>query len=809
MLKNYFKTAFRNIARHKGFSFINIAGLTLGLTACILIGLFVWDERQYDKFIPGGDQVYRVYEEYTNTEGTQTMAVTPPMFATSLQNDFPEVEKTVRVMMLPEYKSLFEAGDKKFFEAKGYFPDSTFFEVFPMAFKYGSSVKALDDANSIVLSNEMAQRFFGNENPVGKQLLKDKIPYIIKGVFETNPKFHLQFNYVIPLSAVQLPEERMQSWGWHQFVTYAKLKPNTDVKVLEAKFQPYVKEKAQRASNEPTTNLDKPFFQPLQKVHLYSSDFKFDIAQRGNIMYVNALTIIAAFILLIACFNFVNLATAKSLSRAKEVGVRKSIGAGKKQLMLQFMGETVLMSCISILLAVGLAVVLLPWLNSFTNKRISIAMFINPAVLALFVALAVVAGMTAGFYPALVLTRFKPVNVLKGSTANDATAGKTPWLRHSLVITQFALSVLLIVSAIVVFKQVNFLHNKDLGFNKEQIMFFPMRGDKMFGNTDAFKNELLNVPGVASVSIGYGFPGDAVAGDEIIVPHNGKPVTQSVTQLAVDFDYIKTLGLQVVAGRDFSKSMSTDKDHAWIINETAVKQLGFGTPQNALGQDLQWHVWGAKSPDSLKTGKVIGVVKDFNYKSLYDKVESAVLQVFPDAAWKVAVKMKTANINNTIAGVNTAWNKFTPDYPIEYKFLDENFEQMYTSEDKLMSLLWIFTGVAIFVGCLGLFGLAAYTAERRKKEVGIRKVLGATTQSVVLLLSKDFVKLVLVSLLIASPIAWYFMNKWLQDFAYRVDISWWVFAVTAIVALTISFITVSFQAIKAAIANPIKSLRTE
>jgi putative ABC transport system permease protein len=807
MIRNFFKTAFRNITKHKGFSFINIAGLTLGLIACILIGLFVWDEHQYDKFLAGGEHVYRVYEEYTNHDGTQTLAVTAPMYATTLQQDFPEAEKTVRVLMLPETKTLFEAGNKKLYEASGYYVDSTFFDVFPLSIKYGTAVKALDGISSIVLSKEMAQRFFGNENPVGKQMLMDKVPYQIKAVFEKNPKFHLQFDYLLPLPAAQIPAERMQSWGWHQFYTYVKLKQGANTSALQLKFQKEVEQKSKAFRNDAASS-DKPFLQSLKDIHLYSADFKFDAAQRGNITYVNALTIIAIFILLIACFNFINLATAKSLQRAKEVGVRKSIGAGREQLMLQFIGETILLSCISVLIAVVLSIVLLPWLNEFTGKHISYALFINPFVLLLFVALIFIVGIIAGFYPALVLSGFKPVKVLKGTVSNEEP-GKIPWLRHGLVITQFALSVLLIISALVVFKQVNYLHNKDLGFNKEQIMFFPMRGDNMFKNVNAFKNELSNVPGVSSVSVGYGFPGDAVAGDEIIVPRNGENITQSATQLMVDYDYIKTLGLQIVAGRDFSKDMQTDKDHAWIINETAVKSLGFGTPQNALGKDLAWHPWGAANPDSLKTGKIIGVVKDFNYKSLYDKVETTVLQIFPDAAWKVAVKMKTAGISNTINSVKNVWNKFSPEYPLEYKFLDENFEQMYKAEDKLKSLLWIFTGIAIFVGCLGLFGLAAYTAERRKKEVGIRKVLGASTEGVVLLLSKDFIKLVIISLLIASPVAWYFMNKWLQDFAYRIHISWWIFIITAFIAISIAFATVSFQAIKAALANPVKSLRTE
>ena len=319
----------------------------------------------------------------------------------------------------------------------------------------------------------------------------------------------------------------------------------------------------------------------------------------------------------------------------------------------------------------------------------------------------------------------------------------------------------------------------------------------------------MQTPGVAAVSIGYGFPGDAVAGDRIIVPQHGEQKNLSATLLMTDYDYIKTLGLQLVAGRDFSKDMQTDKDEAFIINETAVKGLGFGTPQKALGQTLLWPVWGAKDPDSMKRGQVIGVVKDFHYKSLYDKVENAVLQIFPDAAWKVAVKMKPTNIGNTIESVKKVWSNYAPEYPIEYKFLDENFEEMYHAEDKLKSLLWAFTIVAIFVGCLGLFGLAAYAAERRTKEIGIRKVLGASVEGLVVLLSKDFVKLVLVALVIASPVAWWLMHQWLQDFAYRINISWWIFLTAAVIAILIALLTVSYQAIRAASANPVKNLRTE
>lgn len=807
MFPYFFKTACRNITRHKGFSFINIAGLTLGLTACILIGLFVWDENQYDRFLKDGDQVYRIYNHYTNSDVSEDRAAAPPMFATTLKQDFPEVEQTTRILMQPENKILFESGDKMVYEDKGFLVDSTFFEVFPLPFKSGTSQKALDDPSSVVISEEIAGIFFGDTDPVGKQLLIDKTPFTVKGVFIKNPKFHLQFDYLIPLSAAKIQQERMQSWGWQQFYNYAKVKKGTDVALLESKFQADVKQKSGDVMKE-MGGANKPILQPLKKIHLYSANFKYDMAERGNITYVRALTLIAIFILLIACFNFINLATAQSLQRAKEVGVRKTIGAERKQLVFQFIGETVFLTFISVVIAILFALGLLPWLNDFTAKNISSGLFTNPLVLFLFILLALVVGILAGFYPALVLSNFKPLKVLKGTAASE-TQGKTPWLRHGLVVVQFSLSVLLIISAVVVFRQVNYLNNKDLGFKKDRIMFFPMRGDKMDKNTEAFKNELMQLPGVASVSIGYGFPGDAVAGDEIIVSKNGQQVQQSATQLMVDYDYIKTLGLQLAAGRDFSKSMGTDKDHAWIINETAVKQLGFGSPQEALGKTLLWHVWNNKNPDSLKTGQVIGVVKDFNYKSLYDKVETTVLQIFPDAAWKVAVKIKAADMASAITGVKNTWKEFTPDYPIEYKFLEDNFDQMYHSEEKLKSLLWIFTAIAIFVGCLGLFGLAAYTAERRKKEVGIRKVLGASSAGVVMLLSKDFIKLVLISLLIASPVAWYFMNRWLEDFAYRINISWGVFILAGSLTIIIALVTVSLQAIKAAVANPVESLRNE
>jgi putative ABC transport system permease protein len=806
MFKTFLKISFRNIAKHKGFALINISGLTLGLASCLLIGLFVWDEKQYDKGIPGADEIYRVYIKADRTEGISNSAGTSPMFAPTLKQEFPEVKESARIMQI-QSKSLFEQGNKKLYLEGGIYTEPGFLNIFPLNSSYGPITHALDDPSSVIISSVLANQCFGNVNPIGKQLMIDKLPYQVKAVFVQDPKFHLSLNYILPLQSAGLPPERMQRWGWQQFYTYIKVQKGTDASTLQKKFQDIVKARAYPVL-KPMGFTYLPYLQPLKKVHLYSSDFKFDMAVRGNIVYVNALSIIASFILLIACFNFINLTTAKSIQRAKEVGVKKAIGASRWQLIIQFTGETILFALMSVIVALTVTLLLLPALNQFTGKNISLSLLSLPVISLIVVGLILVVGVSAGFYPAIVLSRFKAVKVLKGTTGDEGIF-KGQLFRKALVVTQFSLSSLLIISAIIVYQQVNYLHTKDLGFNKEEIMFFPMQGDDMTKNYSSFKNGLLQSSGVSSVSIGYGFPGDLTAGDQIIVPSNGESKNYSVTQLLVDHDYIKTLNLQLVAGRDFSKDIKTDQPEGFIINETAVKELGFGTPQKAIGQKLEWKVWVSKTPDSLKKGRVIGVVKDFNYKNLYEKVNSAVIQIYPEAYWKVAVKLKTADAANTISYINNIWKKYSPGYPMDYTFMDENFKRMYQSEDKFRALLIIFTGLAIFIGCLGLFGLAAYTAERRTKEIGIRKILGADVNSIVMLLSGEFLKLILIALVIAAPLAWYFMNGWLKDFAYRIEIGWAVFVLAGVLAIVIAMLTVSYQGIKAALVNPVKNLRVE
>ena len=805
MLKNYFKIAVRNLLRYKGFSFINIIGLAIGITGCLVIGVFVWDELQYDKNIPGGENVYRVYEQ-RNDKGNITYApCVPPAFAPFLKSEYPEVDTTVRVMMLGD-KYFVESETNKGYEEKGWFTETSFFKVFPMKVVKGDANTALRDPNSIVITTDVAERYFGKQDPIGKTLKVNKGDLAVRAVVEKPDHFHFDFNYLMPLPLVQVPAQRMQSWGWHQFYTYIKLKPGTNADQLHQKFFTYVKNKASDAQSGAESSF-LPYFQKLEDIQLKSANFIYDNAVRGNEMYVKALTIIALFVLAIACFNFINLATARSFRRAKEIGVRKVVGAERKQLVFQFLSETVLLSLLAVIIATIATLFIIPSLNQFTGKSIEFNPFTNPILALVILASGVVIGILAGVYPALILSGFQPIKVLKSMKLTGN--GSTPWLRQALVVVQFALSALLIVSAMIVYNQTNYLNKKDLGFNNDQVIYFQVR-DSVANSLETFKNELKRSQGVVAVTSGYGLPGDQFAGESVKVPTKDGEKEFSTKLFIGDHDYIKTLGMRVIAGRDFSKERTTDVNEAFIINETAVKEFGFGTPEKAIGQSLNWDEWQPlDSTKPVKRGRVIGVVQDFHYKSLHEKLTAAVIQIYPQVSFKVAVKLKAADINNTIAFINDTWKSFVPAYPLDYQFMDETYGKMYKNEEKLTSLLWIFTLMAIVVGCLGLFGLAAFSAEQRTKEIGIRKVLGASVLNIMGLLSKNFIMLVLVSSAIAFPIAWYAMNNWLQDFPYRINIGWWVFAVALIAALAIALITVSFQSIKAATANPVKSLRTE
>ncbi|HET9746479.1 MAG TPA: ABC transporter permease [Chitinophagaceae bacterium] len=800
------KTAIRNLLRYKGFTIINISSLTIGIMGCMVIGLFVWDEWQFDKNIPGGENIYRIYEQRKNNDVITYGAPVAPAYAGFLKQTYAEVDTTLRILMSID-KFLMEVGENRNYEDKGLFVESSFFSIFPLRFTSGDPVTALTEPGTVVLTEDLAKRYFNTEDPLNKTIYINKDTFAVKGVLAKLPDhFHLDFNYLMSLPSAGIPRERMERWTWHQFYTYVKLRPGANVQLLQDKFQAHMKKEIFPTLTQAGFTF-LPFFQPLKDIHLKSADFIYDKAIRGNEIYVKALTIIALFVLVIACFNFINLATARSFRRAKEIGVRKVIGAEKKQLIIQFIGETIFLSLISMLIAIMATFFIVPMLNQFTAKSIQFNPFTNPLLGLIILGAGLVIGVIAGMYPALVLSGFQPVKVLKNMKLVGSGGGA--WLRQGLVVIQFTLSVLLIVSTTIVYRQTKFLNDKDPGFSKDQVVYFQVRGD-VEAKLDAFKDELRRSPDIVSMTAGYGLPGDLYAGDGVktVGPDGEKERPANV--FIGDHDYVKTLGLRVIAGRDFSKEMATDVQEGFLINETAVKEWGFGTPENAIGQKITWDEWvPADTSDPVKRGKVIGVVEDFHYKSLHEKITPSVIQVYPQVVFAVAVKLKTGDLQNTLGYITKVWNKFAPGYPIDYKFMDETYGAMYKAEGKLSDLLWIFTVMALTVGCMGLFGLAAFSAEQRTKELGIRKVLGASAFNIVGLLSKNFLVLVVIASLVAFPIAWWAMNDWLKDFPYRVNISWWIFGGAIVAALAIALLTVSFQAIKAAVANPVKSLRME
>lgn len=798
MLSNILKFSLRNILRHRSYSALNITGFSLGILACLLMGLFVYDEYQFDKQVPHGDRIFRAYYTIKSEEGNTIAATTPPTFATTLKQDFPEVAQTLRVFSFKS-KLLFGYGAIKTYEEGAVLSDPNFSRFFPMEMVEGAAVDNLTGTTSVLISDALAQKLFGRESALQKNVIIGKNPYTVTGVFKKDPHFHLDVNCILPIASQKIPEDRMGDWGWYGFYNYVLLKPGANATALEKKYQAFV----DPFVNKPGADRQfTPHFQSLPAIHLYSTAFEYDMAVKGNITYVRVLMVIIAFILLIASFNFVNLAIARALQRAKEVGVRKSIGASRTQLITQFLTETFILTLVSAGIAFAATCVLLPVLNHFTGKQIGYAVLFSIPSLLLLLLLVVVISVIAGIYPAFVLSGFKPTSVLKGLM--DGTATKKVFIRQGLVVVQFVLSVLMIIAAIVVIRQVNYMHNKELGFKKEQLLLFSIPGKALEENADAVRQELLQSPNITNVSAGYGFPGDMYGDGMLTLVKNG--TTKKTNLFMVDEDYLKTVGLQLAAGRDFSRAFSLDKNN-FIINETAAKEFGFTTPQQAIGQTLTWPTW--RKADSIKRGQIVGVVKDFHYKSMHDKIEPLTMQNYPPAFAKMAVRIKTDNIPEALEQLKKVYAKFSPDYPLVYNFLDESFEKMYGSEDKLKTLISLFTGITLFIASLGLLGLAAYAAERRRKELGIRKVLGASGRLLILLVSQEFLVLVSIAFVIASPIAYYFMNQWLQDFAYRVTVSWWIFLMAGGLTLVVAFVTVVSQIVKVTYANPVRNLRVE
>jgi len=793
MIKNYFKIAFRNLWRHRTFSFINIMGLTVGLTAFFLIFLYVKFELSYDAFNTKADRIYRVVADLKTPSETINTSGPAWAVAPNIKDEFPEVEAFVRVS---NANLLVRKGDIKFQEEDAMWADSALFQVFDFKLLKGNPRTALKEQLSIVFSETAAKKYFGNKDPMGQTLLLtgDALPSKVTGIMKDMPEnSQIKTDMLVSMSTLtQRFNNGLDSqWANYGNRTFILLKPQTSAKALQAKLPAFL-EKRNGTEMKKYQMFPTLLFEPLRYVYLYSTR---DGSKTGNSNNVYIFSIIAVFILVIACINFINLTTARSAERAKEVGIRKVVGAGKVQLAKQFIGESVLICIIAFILAVIASGLLLSPFNQLSGKVISTGLFTHPSYLLILLGISIAIGILAGIYPALVLSSFQPVKVLKG---RFATGTKGILLRKALVVAQFTISIALIIGTIVVYSQMKYMRNQDLGFNKDQKLIVDTHGDPA---KNTLKQAVAGLPNIISTSLTGSVPGGGNPGAYSQVENRkGDMQIANLDLYFTDFDYIPQYKIKMVAGRAFAKEMGTDTTQAMILNETAVKMFGYSSPQQIIGK--KFDQWGRK-------GNIIGVMEDFHFRSLQEVIKPLSMRIEPDGCSLLSVNISATNVQKTIASIEGKWKTLIPNRPFNYFFLDEFFDKQYRSEVRFGKLFLNFALLAIFISCLGLLGLASYSTMQRTKEIGIRKVMGASVSGIVNLLSKDFLVLVLISFVIAAPVAWYSMHTWLKDFAYRIDISWWVFALAALLAVFIALGTISFQAIRAAMANPVKSLRTE
>lgn len=794
MIKNYFKVAFRNLWRYKGFSLINIMGLAIGMTACFLICLYVNFELSYDSFNSKADRIYRIVADIkTPTEvinGDRPAWAVPP----NIKDEFTEVKSVVRIVTGDDL--LVKRGDTKFLEAKVMWADSSLFQIFDFDLQRGDPQTVLRDPFSVVLSETAARKYFGKSDPVGQTLLigDEGQPMKVTGTMKDIPEnSQIKGDMIMSMTTVlKLWDPRIDSsWGNYGASAYLLLNPGADAKALEKRFPAFL-EKRNGSEMKRSQMYPTLFLEPLKDVYLRSTR---DGNKKGNITNVYIFSVVAIFILLIACFNFINLTTARSAERSREVGIRKVVGAERTQLMRQFIGESIIICLIAFFLATIFSWLLLPLFNELAGKTISQGIFENTRYLLILFFAAIAIGTLAGVYPALVLSSFKPVIVLKG---RFSTGSRGMLLRRTLVVSQFTISIGLIVSTIIVYNQMSYMRNQDLGFNKDQVIVMNTYG---VPSRYAFKDAIAQIPAVKSIATSQSVPGSGYSGAYSEIENiRGDLQVANLDLYFVDFDYINQFRLKIVAGRPFSRDFKTDSTQAMILNEAAVKMFGYSSPEQAIGKHFKQ--WG-------REGQIIGVMKDFHYRSLQLPIKPLSMRIERGNDQLISAKVSPANLPATIAAIEKQWKAFIPERPFSYYFLDEFFDRQYRSEERFGRLFLNFAILAIFISCLGLLGLASYSTVQRTKEIGIRKVMGASVTNIVTLLSRDFLRLVALAALIAFPLAWFAMNRWLQDFAYRTGVSWWVFVMAGVLAALIALFTISFQAVRAAVANPIKSLRTE
>lgn len=787
---NYVKTALRAVRRQKAYSFINITGLALGLGVCMLIVFWVVDEWSFDRFNANSGRIFRVYRDESATRTNTSSVLTPPPLASALKQDFSEVVKATRFGtwqgQLVTYK------DKSFNESRFMHVDPDFFSMFSFPLVKGDPETVFTDPYSVVLTEETAAKYFGEEDPMGKTLSVNRTyDVLVTGVIRNEGlNSSLEFDLLSPFEILfkeYLGEETRDNWGFNSFGTYVMVENAGSSENLNRKLTGYQK----KYDDEDT---DKLTLQPLTEIHLFSN-LGHDLHNRGDIKYVWIFTALALFVLLIACVNFVNLTTARSAKRAREVGMRKVVGARRAQLIRQFFGESILMALLAFVIALFLVEFLLPLFNTLSGKQLVSVWRHSPALLFLFFGLAFFSGVSSGIYPALFLSSFQPAHIFKGSMRSS---GANPLLRKALVIFQFSLSVFLIIGTIIISRQLSFMRNMDLGFNREHIIYMSIHG-ALHENYSAIRERFLQNADVLNVTASMSHP-TSIQGSPGTPMWEGRPedAVMEIKADFVDYDYIETFNIPLVEGRSFSREYPTDEESGFIVNEEAVRQMGLEKP--AVGKRFGfWNI----------DGRIIGVMKDAHFQPLHQKIEPLVFKMFPDWLRRMYVKIRSDNISATLGSLETAWNGMNLGYPFEYRFLDDDFENLYRSEARLENIFLTFAALAVFIACLGLFGMASFLAEQKTKEIGIRRILGSSTAGLVVLLNREFLKWTAAASLLAWPVAYFAMNSWIRKFAYRTDIAFWIFLLAGGIGLVVGQLTVSLQTLRAVRANPVDSLKYE
>lgn len=810
MFRNYLKIAWRNLTKYKFISFINLFGLTVGLTCCLLILTYILNEISYDKYNKDADRVYRVTRTFYNGNGdvALTLSTVSPPFGYYLPGDFPEIEKMTRLLKNGTTPLRYE--DKLINEKNVFFADENLCDVFSVNVIKGNPRTALKEPFSIMLAEETAKKYFGDEDPINKVLrANNQFDVKVTGVYKAFPSnAHMHPNVLVSFntlkdSAVYGERNLQTNWGNNSFFTYIKLPQNYDVEKMKARFSSFLDKRmtGQYGANLPSkfTKLD---LQKLTDIHLHSHT-DYEAEPNGDIKRVYIFSAIALFILLIACINYMNLSTARATLRAREIGIRKVVGARRKELVFQFLSESLLITWTAILIAFVLLYFFLPWLNRISEESLSVNQLFKWQVLVPLFLSPFVVGIIAGIYPALFMSSFQPSKTLKGLFKVN---GGNISFRKVLVVTQFAVSIVLIITTMIVIEQLHFMQRTALGYDKEHLVTMPYYSQQN-NQYESFRNSLLQNSGIKDLGRSSRIPtgrllddmGASTSGADSMVP-----VKAEIRYVAADYDFVPTYGVHMVAGRNFSRDYGTDTSN-FIINEAAVKAIGWKSADQAVGKNFKY---------GFITGHIIGVMNDFHFESLHQEIKPLVLimpATQPGQSFynSISVKISGSSVAVALDALKNAWQKYFPDLPYQYTFLDENFSKMYQAEQRQGTIFTTFACIAIVIACLGLLGLSAFTISQRVKEIGIRKVLGAQVSTIVALLSKDFLKLVGIAAIIAFPVAWIAMNKWLNDFAYRIAMPWWMFLLAAILAALIAFLTISYQAVKAATANPVKNLRTE